>query len=86
VRIKAKDQIKLSGGEITTLGDALDRGLLYVWTGASTGRKRQGERREIVVFYAWGIDADGDLVTLPIGQKLYESRLATAGKSPTGNT
>ena len=82
MRVKAKDQIQLSNGDRMTLGEALDRGLVHVWQGKAITRKIRGERREVACYIAWERDKDGDAVSWSIGQKLYESRQATAAKSP----
>jgi hypothetical protein len=82
MRVKAKDPIQLSSGACMTLGEALDRGLVYVWQAKTVARKIRGERREVACYIAWERDADGDVVSWTIGQKLYESRRATAEKSP----
>lgn len=78
MRTKAKDQIRLCDGSVMTLAEALDARLVFVDKGIGTSRKRQGERREMTVYFAY-TTFQGEKYTWEIGQKLYESRVVKHG-------
>ena len=79
-KTKSSDRIRLTNGDVMTLGDALDRG--YVLLRKQEDRGRGHRSSDIVVHYfareAPGNGRSGD-VSWEIGKTLYESRSGSGG-------
>lgn len=79
--VKAKEQIRLSTGDVMTLGEALDRGLVTLGTTEERAARPRGERLTVRSYYA----KDPRTQDLwPVSRALFESR--TAGTFKPGSS
>lgn len=78
--VKAKEQIRLSTGDVLTLGEALDRGLVTLGTTEERAARPRGERLTVRSYYAQDPRTQE---MWPVSRALFESR--TAGTFKPGS-
>ena len=74
-RVKASERIRLSGGQVMTLGQALDAGLLTLAEVTRHSRTREDSRGKALVTSSYIARETGGDLFWDVGETLYRSRL-----------